>query len=190
MKNCTLTAIFLLAMFLVALEKPAESQLQWPEPPKKAPMRVRLVALAWADPRSSFFSSHEVFVAETEIGDEEWSLIKLVFTFLPYQPRLLYSGFDYSVVHELTAWRDKNCDETISQLTAREGRTQRNEPLIYARDVPKVNLDRRHIPLPCYESTADNYSKASHEPIAPPEPPPQPVLKRRWNLPDHVRRER
>src|SRR5215471_4288405 len=85
-------------------DKQAEG-LRWPAPPRKAPMRVRLVALALADPRFSFFSSHEVFVAETEIGHEEWSLIKLVFTFLPYQPRLLESGFDYSVVHKVSAWR-------------------------------------------------------------------------------------
>ena len=142
-------------------------------------MRVRLVAVALADPRSSFFSSHEVFVAETEIGHEEWSLIKLVFTFLPYQPRLLDTGFDYSVVHEFSAQRDPDCDETVAQLTARS-QPARHEPLIYAPHVPREDLDRRHIPLPCYETTADQYSKSSFEPIAPPPEPPTPVLKQRW----------
>src|SRR5512147_3160692 len=110
MKNWTTALIFLVATCFGGNCKPLEGQLRWPDPPKKAPMRVRLVALALADPRSSFFSSHEVFVAETEIGHEEWSLIKLVYTFLPYQPRLLDSGFDYSLVHEFSAQRDTNCD--------------------------------------------------------------------------------
>ena len=149
--------------------------LRWPNPPKKAPMRVRLVALALADPRFSFFSSHEVFVAETEIGKEEWSLIKLVFTFLPYQPRLFESGFDYSVVHEFLAWRDPDCDETVTRLTARS-LPDRHEPLIYSRNVPKEDLDRRHLPLPCYETKADDYIKSSLEPIGPPPKPPEPVL--------------
>jgi len=143
-------------------------------------MRVRLVAVALADPRSTFFSSHEVFVAEKEISHEEWGLIKLVYTFLPYQPRLLESGFDYSVVHEITASRDPNCDETVSQLTARE-MPARHEPLIYAAHVPREDLDRRHIPLPCYETNADEYSKSSLEPTAPPPEPPPPVLKQRPN---------
>jgi hypothetical protein len=133
-------------------------------------MRVRLVAVALADPRSSFFSSHEVFVAETEIAHEEWSLIKLVYTFLPYQPRLLDSGFDYSVVHQFSAWRDPDCDETVAQLTARNW-PNRHEPLVYARHVPREDLDRRHIPLPCYETNADEYGRSSLEPTAAPEPP-------------------
>src|SRR5262249_11110381 len=89
--------------------KPAEG-LHWPDPPKKAHMRVRLVAVALAEPRSSFFSSHDVLVAEKEIGNDEFSLIKLVFAYLPYQPRLSELGFDYSVVHEISVWRNPDCD--------------------------------------------------------------------------------
>jgi hypothetical protein len=116
-----------------------------------------------------------VFVAETEVGHEEWSLIKLVFTFLPYQPGLLdVDGLDYSVVHEVSAWRDPHCDETVAQLTARSLPTRR-APLIYSRHVPREDLDRRNIPLPCYETNADEYIKSSIEPIAPP-PEPMPFL--------------
>jgi Rap1a immunity proteins len=151
--------------------------LRWPAPPSKTQMRVRVVAVALAEPRSSFFSSHEVLIAETEIGDEEWSLIKLVFTYLPYQPRLSESGFDYSVVHELLAWRNTDCDETVAELTARS-LPERHEPLIYSRHVPRVDLDRRRIPLPCYEARADDYMKSSLEPIPQlPKPPPRPVLQ-------------
>jgi hypothetical protein len=150
--------------------------LRWPDPPKKAHMRVRLVAVALALPRTSFFSSLEVLVAETEIADEELSLIKLVFTYLPYQPRLSESGLDYSVVHEVSAWRNPDCDETIAQLTARS-LPDRHEPLIYSRNVPREDLDRRRMPLPCYETEADDYIKSSLEPIAPPPKPPRPVLQ-------------
>jgi hypothetical protein len=180
MKNWTAALIVFSAACLVGTVERADAQLHWPDPPKKAPIRVRLVAVSLADPRSTFFSSHEVFVAETEIARGEWSLIKLVYTFLPYQPRLLDSGFDYSVVHEFSAWRDPDCDETVAQLTARS-LPNRNEPLSYAPHVPSEDLDRRHIPLPCYETNADEYKKSSNEPIAPPPPPPEPVLKQRPN---------
>ena len=180
MKNWT-ASLILLATICIGAGQRAEGQLQWPAPEKRASMRVRLVALALADPRSSFFSSHEVFVAETEIGQEEWKLIKLVFTFLPYQPRLLESGFDYSVVHEFSAWRDPNCDETVAQLTARQ-QPPRHESLIYAPHVPRENLDRRRIPLPCYETNADEYGKASQEPTATPDESPKPALKPRWKI--------
>lgn len=147
-------------------------------------MRLRLVGIALSDrPRSSFFSSREVFVAETEKSHDEWSLIKLVFTFLPYQPRLSESGFDYSVVHKVSVWRHPDCDETLDQLTARS-EPERHEPLIYSRNVPKedkADLERKRIPLPCYETTADDYIEATVEPLAPAQPPPAPVLKSRPN---------
>lgn len=185
MRNWTRILLFLAAACIGNSGRQAEGQLRWPEyPPKKAPIRVRLVAVALADrPRSSFFSSHEVFVAETEIAHEEWSLIKLVFTFLPYQPRLSESGLDYSVVHEVSAWRHPECDQTVEQLTARS-LPDRHEPLVFSRNVPgadRRDLDRKRIPLPCYETNADDYIKSSFEPLAPLPRPPAPVLKARPN---------
>lgn len=177
MKNWITALLIFAATCIGSSGKQAEGQLLWPGPPKRAPIRVRLVAIAFADhPRSSFFSSHEVFVAETEIAHEEWSLIKLVFTFLPYQERLSESGFDYSVVHEVSAWRVPDCDQTVAQLTARS-LPDRHEPLIYSRNVPREDLDDRHIPLPCYETNADAYIRSSFEPVAPPPKPHGPVLK-------------
>lgn len=181
MKNWTKALIFLIATCIGSSGRLAEGQLHWPDPPKKARMRIRLVAVALADhPRSSFFASHEVFVAEKEIGvgSEEWSHIKLIFTFLPYQPRLTESGFDYSVVHEVGAWREPDCDETVAQLTARE-QPERHEPLVYSRNVPKEDLDRSRVPLACWVTNADEYIKSSFEPITPPPKPPEPVLKTR-----------
>jgi Rap1a immunity proteins len=152
--------------------------LHWPDPPKKARMRVRLVAVALALPRSSFFSNLEELVAEKEIGEEEYSLIKLVFTYLPYQPRLSESGFDYSVVHEISAWRNPDCDETVVQLTTRS-MPDRHEPMIYSRNVPREDLDYRHMPLPCYETRADDYIKSSLEPIPPPPAALESVVRRK-----------
>jgi hypothetical protein len=177
MTNWTRAVFFLAAVCVGGFGKQAEGQLHWPDyPPKRAPIRVRLVAIASTLPRSSWGSSYEVFIAETEIGDEEWRLVKLVFTFLPYQPRLSESGFDYSVVHEVSAWRDPNCDDTIAHLTARSA-PDRHAPLIYSRNVPREDLDRRRLPLPCYQTSADEYIGSSFEPIAPSEK--APALKMR-----------
>lgn len=179
MTNWMRALLFLTAICIGGFSKHAEGQLRWPDyPPKRAPLRVRLVAIASMLPRSSVGANYEVLVAETEISRDEWSLIKLVFGFLPYQPRLSESGFDYSVVHEVTAWRDPECDETVSKLTARS-LPDRHEPLIYSRNVPREDLDRRHIPLPCYHTSADDYIRATFEPIGPPPEVPEPNLKAR-----------
>ena len=155
--------------------------LHWPDPPQKARIRVRLVAVAMALPRTSFFSNLEVLVAEKEIGQEEFSLIKLVFTYLPYQPRLSESGFDYSVVHEISARRNLDCDETVAHLTTRS-LPDRHEPMIYARNAPRQDLDLRRLPLPCYETRADDYIKSSLEPMPPPPAALESVLKTRRKL--------
>jgi hypothetical protein len=155
--------------------------LHWPDSPKKARIRVRLVAVALALPRTSFFSNLEVLVAEKEIGEEEFSPIKIVFTYLPYQPRLSESGFDYSIVHEISALRNPDCDETVAQLTTRK-LPDRHEPMIYARNVPRDDLDLRRMPLPCYEAKADDYIKASLDPLPPPPAALESVLKTRRKL--------
>src|ERR1700742_1470300 len=180
MKIWTTTLVFLAVIFSGVPGRQAKGQLLSQYPPKTAHIRIRLIGVAYADhPRSSFFSSHEVFVAETEVSHDEWSLIKLVFSFLPYQSRLLESGFDYSMVHEVSAWRDPDCDQTITQLTTRE-QPKRQDPLVYSRNLPKDYLEiRKRSPLACYETSADQYVKASFEPIAPAAPPPEPVLKTR-----------
>jgi hypothetical protein len=176
MKSSIGAFVLLVAACTVGLNQCTHAQLRWSDS-KKEPVRVRLVALAAADPRSSFFTTREVFVAEREIGHEEWSLIKLVFTFLPYQPRLSDSGLDYSLVHEFSAQRDSTCDETLAQMTER-GPEQPQVGLKYATDSPSRDLDRRRTPLPCYQTTADDYTRAAREPIPQP-PPPTPTLSRR-----------
>jgi hypothetical protein len=157
--------LILIVTFLTATAVPdtfgrSPSQLRWPDPPKKAHMRVRLVAVAQADPRSSYFASHEVLIAEKELGTDEWSLIKLVYSFLPYQPRLSESGFDYAVIHEFSASRNTSCDETVAQMTSRDSPDHTPIRLKYSHDSPVKDLDRRRLPLPCYETTADDYGRS------------------------------
>ena len=143
-------------------------QFPWPDAPRKTPLRFRVVALALADPRSSYFSSHEVLIAEREIAHEEWSLIKIVYNFLPYQPRLSETGFDYSVVYEFSAAREVNCDETINQMTAIQSSDRPPISLRYSQDSPIQDLDgRRTQPLPCYETSADDYTRSTRLPQLP-----------------------
>src|SRR5215469_8724067 len=93
----------------------ADGQLHW-RAPKKEPIEVRLIALAVAYPRSSFFSNDEVFVAEQELAKEESRFIKLVYDFLPYQSPLSSYGLDYALVHKVTAVRDATCDESLWEM--------------------------------------------------------------------------
>src|SRR5437868_13782928 len=100
---CYLMAIVFLPLIgsLGAGEK-AEAELHW-QPPKKEVLRLRLVALALAFPRSSFFATHEVCVAEKQLGRDEWRLVKLVYRFPPCPARLSETRLDYSILHSIRA---------------------------------------------------------------------------------------
>jgi hypothetical protein len=140
----------------------AQGELRW-QIAKRQTLRIRLVALEAADRRSSFFSSHEVFVAAQQMGPTELRLVKLVYEFLPYQPRLSDSGFDYATLHEIMAVRDPSCDETLSQMTSTD-KDRVKLTLQYATDSPDLDMVRRRSALPCYETSATDYSKGLHEP--------------------------
>ncbi len=144
----------------------ARAELHW-QMQKRENLQVRLIALAEADPRSSFFSTHEVFVAAQQLSQDESRLVKLVYEFLPYQPRLSEYEFDYSVVHDLRAARDPSCDQTLTQITTDE-RTRVQVALKYSADSPVLNTIRHHSTLPCFSTSAADYTKAIHRP-APPE---------------------
>jgi hypothetical protein len=144
----------------------AGAELHW-QMGKHQELRVRLIALAEADPRSSFFSTHEIFVAAQQLDQDESRLVKLVYEFLPYQPRLSESDFDYSVVHDLRATRDPSCDQSLTQITT-DQRTHGQVALKYSADSPALNAGRHHSALPCFSTSAAEYTKAIHRP-APPE---------------------
>jgi len=170
MRRTRFSSIFvnLVLLLLCGIGGPdhARAELRWPTE-KRVDLRVRLIALAEADPRSSFFSSEEVFVAAQQLSEDESRLVKLVYEFLPYQPRLSESDFDYSVVHEVQAMRDPNCDQTLAQLTT-DQRTRLQVALKYSADSPVINTTRHHNALPCFSTSAEEYTKAIHRP-APPE---------------------
>ena len=145
----------------------AQAELHW-RPAKKEAMRVRLVALSLAFPRSSFFTTQEVFIAEKQFAPDESRLVKLVYEFLPYQPRLSEYGLDYSTLHELRAVRNPSCDETLRQMSSPRNMPdwpQPDQSWKYANDAPILNPGRHRNNLPCYETTADDYSKSVHEPL-------------------------
>ncbi len=147
----------------------ADGQLHWPSPRKEA-IEVRLIALAVAYPRSSFFSNDEVFIAEQQLAKEESRFIKLVYDYLPYQPPLSTYGLDYSLVHKVTAVRDATCDESLWEM--RSSLEQRRQSGVthsnwkYATECPISDLDRRQARLRCYRTTSDDYEKAAHQPTS------------------------
>jgi hypothetical protein len=144
---------------------PTRGELQWPTT-KMQPVRLRLVALAWNHPPTSFFASEEIFIAEMQMTRDESRLVKLVYNFLPYQPRLSDNGLDYGIVHELLAARDPECDQTVGEMTTgrRGDWRQDRSQLKYSADAPAVNLDRHKKRLPCYVTSAADYTKPVHEP--------------------------
>ena len=158
---CLICSAYWLVVGLSGSHGRASAQLHWEEP-KKEQVRVRLVALALADPRSSFFSSHEVFVAEKQVGREEWSMVKLVYGFLPYQPRLSERGLEYSTVYEIRAVRDPGCDQTVGEMKSGQWSQPERSHLNwrYARNSPISDVERRHSSLPCYLTSADDYERS------------------------------
>jgi hypothetical protein len=170
------------AVCLLSASQTARGDLPWTAGRKES-MRLRLVALAWNHPRSSFFGSEEVFVAEKELTKEETRLVKLVYEFLPYQPRLSDEGLDYSTLHELRAMRDPQCDETLLQIASGQMGDWRQQQfqLKYSTDAPPLNLSRHRSRLPCYVTTAEDYAKPIHDESQPQVPPPPPTLNPRPN---------
>jgi hypothetical protein len=86
-------------------------------------VQLRVISLAWAPPRSSYFSNFEVFIAEKWLNKnkKESEFIKLVYEFLPYQQRLSeYRYYDLKV-DKLRVARDATCDESLMQMAWPEG---------------------------------------------------------------------
>ncbi len=155
------------AFVLLSGRPTADAQLHWRQSHKEA-IEVRLIALAIAYPRTSFFANDEVFIAEQELAKEESRFIKLVYDFLPYQSPLSSSGLNYSLVHRVNAIRDTSCDESLWEMrTALEQRRQADRSVAgwrYAAETPIADLDRRQAKLRCYRTTSDDYEKAFREP--------------------------
>jgi hypothetical protein len=161
-----LLLIITLLFVLMSGTPVADGQLHWSA--RKQAIEVRLIALAVAYPRTSFFANDEVFVAEQQLANEESRFIKLVYDFLPYQSPLSSYGLDYSLIHVVRAVRDSSCDESLWQMRSLQAR-QRHSPSAseqwrYAQYSPIADLDFRQARLRCYRTTSDDYERAMREP--------------------------
>lgn len=154
-----------MVMALVCGLTSALGELHWQEQ-KKEQIHVRLIALAIGYPRSTVFSTDEVFVAERQLngGEDEWRMIKLVYEFLPYQPRLSDHGLDYRTVHIVTGTRDPGCDETFAQMMTRVSQDpDLTRSFKYSEHFPVQDALRSKAALWCYRTTASDYDGVAPE---------------------------
>jgi hypothetical protein len=164
MKPVRISVVIVMAViFVLGSGMPAADGESWPAL-RKEPIEVRLIALAEAYPRSSFFANDEVFIAEQELGKDESRFIKLVYDFLPYQAPLSSYGLNYSLVHKIHAVRDTSCDESLWEM--RWQRQVKAANWRYAAESPVADLDRRQARLRCFRTTSDDYEGALHEPTS------------------------
>ena len=122
-------------------------------------VQLRVIGLAWAPPRSSYFSNFEVFIAEEWLNKEHSRFIKLVYVFLPYQTRLSEYGFENLKVRKLRVTRDPTCDESLLEMAGHEsdnGPASSN----HSDDAFASATPDRNKMLPCYRTTADDYRRA------------------------------
>jgi hypothetical protein len=166
LKRTVLLCLIGVASVLLGKIPSSGGPVRWSSTRKEA-IEVRLVALAAAYPRSSYFASDEVFVAEQELAKEESRFIKLVYDFLPYQAPLSSYGLDYALVHRVNAVRDTTCDETLWEMRSWLGQRQQAQAAPswkYALECPIADLDRRQARLRCYRTTSDDYEGTSRQP--------------------------
>jgi hypothetical protein len=163
-------SIFAVAVVVVsAVVFAADGEFR-PPVQRKQSIEVRLIALAVAYPRSSYFANDEVFVAEQELAKDESRFIKLVYDFLPYQSPLSSFGLDYSLVHRFQAVRDSTCDENLWQMRWLYERQRPADAASsewkYSAETPISDLDRRQARLRCYKVTSSDYEKAQRQPTS------------------------
>jgi hypothetical protein len=110
-------------------------------------------------PSSSYFANSEIFLAEEHVNRYRSRLIKLVYDFLPYQPRLSDYGPNYPVVYKLHVTRDPSCDEPLMQMTS-SVTTSGSTPINRLQLDPKYS-NQQQSTLACFRTTADDYRKAT-----------------------------
>jgi len=109
-------------------------------------------------PSSSYFANSEIFLAEEHVRHRS-RLIKLVYDFLPYQPRLSDYGPNYPVVYKLHVTRDPSCDEPLMQMTS-SVTTSGSTPINRLQLDPKYS-NQQQSTLACFRTTADDYRRAT-----------------------------
>ena len=119
-------------------------------------LSINFIGPALAFPQSSYFLNFEVFIAEERLSHRQSRIIKLVYDFLPYQPKLSDLGPDYPALDNLRSIRDPSCDEPLKEVVT----------LASSLHWPEASLTQlntassKQRQLPCYRTTADDYRKA------------------------------
>jgi GAF domain len=120
-------------------------------------LNVAFLAPAVPLPNSTYFASEEIFLAQERVSRHESRLIKLIYEFLPYQPRLSDFGPNYPAVDRLRATRDPTCDEVLMQASGGADGVALSEAF-----PPQLTAQQNHRQklLTCYRTTADDYREA------------------------------
>jgi GAF domain len=121
-------------------------------------LNVNFIGPALVAPRSSYFQSFEVFIAEERLGKQQSRLIKLVYDFLPYQPRLSDYGPNYPALENLRATRDPSCDEPLKEVVSSANTLHWSQAARV--QLTTTSSKQRQNTLPCYRTTADDYRRA------------------------------
>lgn len=121
-------------------------------------LNVNFIGPALVLPSSSYFSSFEVFIAEERVTRHQSRLIKLVYDFLPYQPRLSELGPNYPTIENLRAARDPSCDEPLGQIVSPA--STRGWPQAARLQLSAKSSQQHQTTLACYRTTADDYRRA------------------------------
>jgi hypothetical protein len=109
-------------------------------------------------PMSSYFSNYEVFIAEQRVTRHQSRLIKLVYEFLSYQPRLSDYGPNYPGIENLRATRDRSCDQALMQVASSASTVPWSQSARL--QLSAKSLTQGESTLECYRTTADDYRRA------------------------------
>jgi len=134
----------------------AVKQIADPKFPETKELNVDFVGPALVLPATSYFLSYEVFIAEEWLARHKSRLIKLVYDFLPYQPRLSDYGPNFPAIENLRATRDPSCDENLSEVESSTNAWPKDDRA----QLNAKSADHKQSRLPCYRTTADDYRKA------------------------------
>jgi hypothetical protein len=120
-------------------------------------IRVRLVAREAPIQASAFSQNVDSYVVEVVDSNGNQHLGRLSFRFLPYESPIPEELRDYAMVHTFRAMRDRNCDTSAAQLSAR--------PLQYSSAAPEFKI-KSAAALPCYVVTSKDYKGSKRDRVA------------------------
>jgi hypothetical protein len=126
--------------------------------PETKELSVNFMVPALVLPMSSYFSNYEVFIAEQRLTRHQSRLIKLVYEFLPYQPRLSDYGPNDPGIENLRATRDRSCDQALMQVASSASTVPWSQSARLR--LSAKPLEQRQSTLECYRTTADDYRRA------------------------------